>query len=112
MAGPLPDEAVVCRGGTCTAQRFREGSGVSIGGDGRLGGISVNASAQVDLKVLSTSIPNRELGVTTVGAIRIAGGDVISSPSSRNPYHCVMSGLTSEAAQILFTPVQPNPNME
>lgn len=112
MPEPLPDEAIVCRGGTCTAQRFLEGSGVTINRDGRLDGISVNASAEAGLKALSASIPNRQLGVTSVGAIRQAGGDITPSPTSRNPYHCVMSGLTADTAQRLFTPVQPNPNME
>lgn len=32
----LPDSTVVCRGGTCTAERFANGSGVSVDGAGKL----------------------------------------------------------------------------
>jgi hypothetical protein len=38
----LSDAALVCRGGTCTAERFANGSGVVADAAGRLSGVSVN----------------------------------------------------------------------
>jgi hypothetical protein len=110
MAGPLRNDSLVCRGGSCTALRFALGAGVTLDADGRLQGVSVNSADTLGLAELARSIPNRQVGVTTVGAVRESGGSVTPSPSSRNPLHCVMSGLTPAEAEALFTPTQPNPN--
>jgi RHS repeat-associated protein len=40
----LPNNAYVCRGGTCTAERFAGGSGVTINPNGTLSGVSVNSA--------------------------------------------------------------------
>lgn len=109
---PLPDDTLVVRGGSCTAARFVAGRGVSTHSTGRLSGVSVNAAAGKDVRALSAAIPNRRIGTTTVGAIRAAGGEVTPAPNSRNPEHCVMSGLTAIEAEALFTPTAPNPNVE
>ncbi len=111
MPAGLPDDALVVRGGSCTAERFQSGSGVSVDENGRLNGVSVNAGAR-DLEALCRTIPNRHVGVTSVGAVRRAGGEVAAAPSSRNPDHCVMSGLTAEQAQLLFQPVRTNPSLD
>jgi hypothetical protein len=105
----LPNDAIVCRGGTCTADRFKNGSGVSIDEKGNLNGVSVNSAASKDLKQLTETIPNAQVGATTVGKIREAGGDVIPSPTSNNPYHCTLCGISPETAEGLFTPTVPNP---
>lgn len=107
----LSNDDLVCRGGLCTAARFRAGSGVSIRADGTLDGISVNAGPGEALASLARLIPNREICVTTVGAIRAVGGDVRLAPTSRNTLHCVMFGLTAEQAESLFTPTLPNPGL-
>ena len=106
----LPDSALVCRGGLCTADRFAGGSGVKLDAAGKMSGASVNSAADKTLKDLSATIPNPKLGATTVGDIRRAGGDVIQRPTSNNPYHCEMCGITPQQAERLFTPVVPNPN--
>jgi hypothetical protein len=108
----LPDDARVVRGGSCTAERFRSGSGVRVDEQGLLYGVSVNAAAGKSVPELSGMIPNRRVGVTTVGDIRAAGGAVKPAPNSRNADHCVMSGLTAEQAENLFTPIHRNPNVE
>ena len=109
---PLPNDALVCRGGTCTATRFSTGSGVTRRSDGILDGVSVNCAAAASLEALTHSIPNRQVGATTVGAVRAAGGGVTSAPTSRNPHHCVMNGVTATQAEQLFTPTVANPNFE
>jgi hypothetical protein len=106
----LPNDALVCRGGTCSADRFRQGSGVMLDAAGRIVAVSVNSAAMTPIEVLSAAIPNRQIGVTTVGAIRAIGGTVTPAPSANNRFHCVMGGITPEQAARLFTPVVGNPN--
>lgn len=106
----LPDSALVCRGGLCTADRFASGSGVTIDSAGRMSGVSVNSAPNTGLQELSASFPNPKVGVTTVGDIRRVGGDVLPSPTRNNPYHCDLCGITPQQAEKLFTPVVPNPN--
>ncbi len=106
----LPDSALVCRGGLCTADRFAGGSGVKVDAAGKMSGASVNSAAGKTLQDLSATIPNPKLGVTSVGDVRGAGGDVVPSPTANNPYHCEMCGITPHQAERLFTPIVPNPN--
>jgi hypothetical protein len=106
----LPDSALVCRGGLCRADRFASGSGVKLDAAGKMSGASVNSAAEKTVTDLSATIPNPKLGVTTVGDVRRAGGDVVPNPTPNNPYHCVMCGITPQQAERLFTPVVPNPN--
>lgn len=106
----LPDSALVCRGGTCSADKFANGSGVLTDASGRLKGVSVNSAAGKSLEELTTSIPHNKVGVTTVGEVRKAGGDVISSPTKSNPNHATLEGITPQQAQELMTPTVRNPN--
>ncbi len=55
-------------------------------------------------------IPHNQVGVTTMGQIRAAGGDVVASPTRTNPHHATLSGLTAEQASQLFRPTVKNPN--
>ena len=109
----LPDNANVVRGGTCTADRFANGSGVTLNLDGTISGVSVNSANGVSVADLSGAgrVANYgQVGVSTVGDVRAAGGEVVPSPSLDNPYHATLSGLTPEAASDLFTPTIPNPS--
>ncbi len=115
---PLPDSALVVRGGQNQAENIIAGSGVIIDSDGKAQGVSVNSAPERSVRQLTApnletgypGIPNRQVGVTTVGAIRAAGGDVVSSPSAGNPYHATLGGLTPDRASRLFRPTVPNPN--
>jgi RHS repeat-associated protein len=107
----LPDDAIVCRGGQCGADAFANGSGVTVGPDGKLDGVSVNSAAGKSLADLTRSIKNGKVGVTTVGEIRKAGGTVTPSPNNNNPDHATLTGLTPEQAEALFRGnLQPNPS--
>jgi len=55
-------------------------------------------------------IPHNWVGVTTVGAVRAAGGDVQPSPTRTNPHHATLSDLSPEQASDLFRPTVKNPN--
>lgn len=54
-------------------------------------------------------IPHNRIGVSTGGAVRAAGGDVVVSPTRNNPYHATPGGLTPEQASQLFLPTVQNP---
>ena len=84
----------------------------------RIQGVSVNAASGVSVQELTApnpptgypGIPHNQVGTTTVGAIRVAGGDVLPSPTRTNPYHATLSGLTPEQVSQLFRPTVKNPN--
>ena len=75
MKAELPDESIVCRGGTCTAKQFAQGSGARIDSDGALHDLSVNCSPNGTLDDMSKSIPNRQIGSTTVRWRRRVGAN-------------------------------------
>ena len=115
---PLPDAALVVRGGQNLPAHFAQGSAVTVDADGGMQDVSVNCAAGVAVQELTApnratgypGIPHNQLGVTTVGAIRAAGGDVVPTPTRTNPYHATLSGLTPEQASQLFRPTVQNPN--
>src|SRR5215210_4977993 len=114
----LPDDALVVRGGQNLADSFAKGSGVTVDPGGTLQGVSVNAGAGVSVKDLTApnpqtgypGIPHRQVGVTSVGAVRAAGGDVEPAPTRTNPNHAILSGLTPGQASELFRPTVKNPH--
>ena len=113
----LPDDALVVRGGMNEPENFENGSGVRVGGGGKLDGVSVNSSpgaSVIDLTKASTAtgypgILNNRIGVTTVGKIRAAGGDVVASPTKKNPNHATLKGLTAEEPSRMFQPTLKHP---
>jgi len=97
---------------------FVQGSGVTASSDDKLHGISVNSGAGVSVTELVApnsvtgypGIPHNQVGVTTVGQVRAAGGEVVSTPTRTNPYHATLGGLTPAQASELFLPTIKNPN--
>jgi hypothetical protein len=115
---PLPDDALVVRGGQNLPENFANGSGVTVEADGKLQGVSVNSAPGQSVEELTAPIPstgypgilNNQVGVTTAGAIRALGGEAVPSPTRTNPHHATLSGLTPEQASNLFRPTTTNPN--
>jgi hypothetical protein len=115
---PLPDDAVVVRGGQNLPENFAQGSGVTVDAGGKVQDVSVNAAPGLSVKELTApdartgypGVPHNQVGVTTVGKVRALGGDVVSSPRKRNPNHATLSGLTPEQASSLFRPTVKSPN--
>ncbi len=115
---PLPDDALVVRGGQCLPANFAGGSAVKVDASGKLQEVSVNAASGLSVQELTAPNPqtaypgilNNQVGITTIGAIRAKGGDVIPSPTRTNPNHATLSGLTPDEASALFRPTVPNPS--
>jgi hypothetical protein len=105
MSEMLSDEAIVIRGGRNRPEDIRRGIGTHPSG---ITGISVECGENISVQELSVSIPHGQIGVTTVGTVRLAGGDVIRT-SGRSPYHGTLTGLIADEISLLLTPTIPNP---
>ncbi len=104
-AEKIPDEALVVRGGRNRPEDIERGTATHPSG---VTGISVESAVGVSVAGLATAIPHGQVGVTTVGEIRVAGGDVIRT-RGRSPHHATLTGLTSEQMSRLLTPTMDNP---
>jgi RHS repeat-associated protein len=116
MAGPasraaatLSSSALVCRGGTCQAANFAVGTGVNQSSTGALSGVSVQCRPGAALNELAQPFRHNQVGVTTVGDIQRAGGQIVLDGTTRNPNHATINGLTSLQLERLFTPTVLNP---
>ena len=95
------------RGGAdATAEGFRKGMGVHSSG---IKGFSVESAAGLDLCALCKNIPNNQVRVSTVGDIRAAGGDVVST-SGRSPNHGTVTNLSPQSANKVFSPPTKKPS--
>lgn len=101
----IPDEALVIRGGRNRPDDIRRGIGTHPSG---ITGISVECALGTSIEELAAAIPHGQLGCTTVGKIRQAGGDVIRT-SGRSPNHATLVGLTPEQISAFLTPTIPKP---
>lgn len=107
---PLPDDALVVRGGLNSVELLESGSGVTVDAFGSLFGLSVQSAPEKTVAELAVGLPNRKVGVTTVGAVRAAGGEVTPDPSRDRPYHCLAGGISARTASNLLNPPVPNPS--
>jgi len=107
MSGPEPfsNDATVVRGGINTPDMISRGTDTHPEG---VTGVSVNCG-NCSVQELSNGLRNKQIGVTTVGDVRGAGGDVIRT-SGGNPNHATMTGLSPAKASELLNPPIPNPN--
>ena len=105
MAERIPDEALDVRGGRNQPDDFRRGIRTHPSG---VTGVSVECAEVLSFAELAVAIPHGQVGVTTAGTIRAAGGDVVRT-SGRSPHHATMVGLSPEAASRLLTPTIPKP---
>jgi hypothetical protein len=105
MAERIPDEALVVRGGRNQAADLRRKIGTHPSG---VTGASVECAEGLSVEELAATISHGQVGVTTAGAVRGAGGDVVRT-SGRSPNHATMTGLGPEEASRLLTPTRPHP---
>jgi hypothetical protein len=101
----IPDDALVVRGGKNRPEDIRRGTGTHPSG---VTGVSVESAAGMTIEQLAAAIRHGQVGVTTVGKVRAAGGDVVRT-AGRSPNHATLTGLTPEQASQLLTPTVPNP---
>jgi hypothetical protein len=102
----IPDEAIVIRGGKNHPEDILRGTGLHPSG---LVGISVECAVGLSIDELSSGIPHGQIGMTTVGEVRQAGGDVVRT-SGRRSSHATLVGLTHEQASELLNPTMSNPS--
>jgi len=105
MAERIPDEALVVRGGRNLPDDLRRGIRTHPSG---VTGSSVECGEAMSVEELAAALPHGQIGVTTVGAIRAAGGDVVRT-SGHSPQHATLTGLSPEEASFLLAPAIPNP---
>jgi len=104
----LPDVSWVVRGGQNRAADIERGFGTHPSG---ATGISVESAPGLSVQELAGAVPHGHVGVTTVGEVRAAGGDVIRT-RGRSPNHATLVGLTPDQASALLTPTVTNPARE
>src|SRR5687767_1760816 len=66
--GRIPDSAIVVRGGQNRPEDILRGTGTHPSG---VSGISVECADAITIADLSALIPHRQIGQTTVGAVRV-----------------------------------------
>jgi RHS repeat-associated protein len=105
--GVFADEALVVRGGNLINQtpgRFNIQPHKVVGTPG----FSVQCNGGTCISDLTKVLPNYKVSVTTVGAVRKAGGDVVSTPGTG--FHATVTGLSAEEASKLPWTEFINPN--
>lgn len=102
----IPDDALVVRGGKNRPEDILRGTGLHPSG---VVGISVECAVGLSLEELFANIPHGQIGITTVGEVRQAGGDVIRT-SGRKVSHATLIGLGHEQTSELFNPTISNPS--
>ena len=108
IAEPIPDEALVVRGGRNRPADIVRGTATHPSG---VTGVSVECAVGVSVAELARAIPHGQIGVTTVGAVRQLRGDVVRT-AGRSFYHATITGLTPEQISGLLLPTIPNPTQE
>lgn len=103
---PIPDDALVVRGGRNTPDQVR--TGIDRHQPSGVVGVSVQSAEGLTAEALAIGLPHGRVGVTTVGRVRALGGDVIRT-SGRSPNHATLTGLTPEQVSGLLNPTVPNP---
>lgn len=104
----IPDDALVVRGGKNRPEDIERGTGTHPSG---VTGVSVESATGATVEQLAAAIPHVQVGVTTVGKVRMLGGDVVRT-SGRSPNHATLTGLTPEQASQLLTPTMENPTKQ
>jgi hypothetical protein len=105
VADRIPDEAIVVRGGRNLPEDLWRGTQAHPSG---VTGVSLECAEGLTLEDLGAPIPHGQIGVTTVGAVRAVGGDVVRT-SGRSVNHATLTGLSAEATSRLLTPTIRNP---
>ena len=104
-SNPLPDDALVVRGGLNTPDQIAEKMDTHPSG---VIGVSAESAPGLTVEQLAANLPHGRVGVTTVGKVREAGGDVIPT-RGRSPNHATVTNIGAEELSRLLNPTIPNP---
>ena len=103
----FPAEALVVRGGGIANQAAaRIDAAIQPSLTPGVAGFSAQCDGGTCLGPLGAALPNKQLGVTTVGEIRAAGGNVLPTPGRF--HHVTVTDLPGDAASRLMK-IHPNP---
>ncbi len=102
----LSDDLILVRGGENLPANFSGGTGVVTHADGTLSRVSVSSGRTLDQA--AAGFRNNQIGASTVGDVRAAGGTVTPNPTRGNPGHCVIDGCTAQELSSIFTPTLTN----
>lgn len=101
---PAWADGLVIRGGTCSANAFKTGSGVTVipPGSDNIFDLSVNCTAvtnnKVNFNAYTAGIPGPNYCVSTIADLERAGAQVKTDPIPGNPIHCLVSGDAKKIA--------------
>lgn len=101
---PIWADGLVIRGGTCSADAFKNGSGVSIipPGSNNIFDLSVNCTNATNKKqnfnAYTAGIPGPNYCVATIADLERAGIKIKPDPTKTNPIHCLVSGDANKIA--------------
>ena len=96
------------RGGRNTPELIEERHGSHPSG---VVGVSVESAPGLTVEELAANLPHGQIGVTTVGRVRAAGGDVVRT-KGRSPNHATLTGLSPDEISRLLTPTESNPAID
>jgi hypothetical protein len=108
---PLHDNALVVRGGSGVGNGANTSAGIAKGTSihpSGVEGFSAESANGISFCSLCRNVTHNQIGVTTVGQIRAAGGDVVSTAGVSRT-HATVTGLSPELANSLLTPTTVNP---
>lgn len=99
------DDGLVIRAGTCSANAFKNGSGVTVSDD-YVSNLSVNCTTDTNNKANYQNYLQGIAGygqycVATMKSIGIVGGKIKKDPVDGNPNHCLLAGKATELAKKL-----------
>lgn len=105
----LSDDVLVVRGGSSGGANSVDGlrNGTSQHPEVDVGFSAESAEGAAFCDLCRNDIHN-QVGVTTVGDVRAAGGDVVPTPG-RSPTHVTVTGIGPEQGNKLLTPTRENP---
>jgi hypothetical protein len=111
-AGPEQDQVqYVVRDGINTADRFINGSGVTIDAQGNLQGVSVQTFPNTSVQQVSQRqyLPYNQIGVNILNPVNAAGAAVIPFSYAEQSLSRYNGGISPQTSESLFTPANPNP---
>jgi hypothetical protein len=104
----IEEDAFVVRGGRNRPEDIARAIGMHPSG---VTGVSVESASGLSVEQLAGAIPHGQIGVTNVGKVRAAGGDVIRT-MGKSPNHATLTGLSPNRVSQLLSPTVPNPSKQ